>query len=197
MSGVITGGQGEILVSRSRFCSFIFPIRSPAEVKETLIRLKRQYPDAKHIPYAYVFDDSACGNDDGEPAGTAGYPLLNLLRQTGAEHALLVVIRYFGGRLLGSKRLLQAFKESGKIAIEKTIWGRIETSTTVTLSGPLDQMGQLSRFLEETNAHIDNIHYNNKINVTIVFTQFDDDALAQLLDKGWLVVAKSASERVV
>jgi len=197
MGGVITGGQGEILVSRSRFCSFVFPIKTLTEVKDTLNRIKRQYPDAKHIPYAYVFDATTFADDDGEPSGTAGYPLLNLLRQANAERTLLLVVRYFGGQLLGSKRLLQAFKEAGKIAVTGTVWGRIETSTSVTLSGPLEQMGQLSRFVEETNAHIDNIHYNNKINVTLVFTRVDDEALAKLLGEGWLVVAKSAITRVV
>jgi uncharacterized YigZ family protein len=99
----------------SKFLAFAYPVNSGKEVKQKLEELRRTYPDASHHCYAYVlnYDKSLFRtNDDGEPSNTAGKPILRQIHKKDLTNILVVVVRYFGGTLLGVPGLIEAYGES-------------------------------------------------------------------------------------
>ena len=114
-------GSGEVIEKKSRFLSFLMSVKSEEEAEEFLPRFRKKYYDARHVCFAYVLKGSPAvmrASDDGEPSGTAGKPLLELLNREGLSDCMIVVVRYFGGVLLGTGGLLRAYTDAGKAAIE-------------------------------------------------------------------------------
>lgn len=106
----------------SRFIGLVFPVTSEKEIKDIQAALRKEYFDARHHCYAYILGyDKAIqkSNDDGEPSGSAGKPMLNQLFSAGVTNTLAVVIRYFGGTKLGVPGLINAYKTATKMAIEE------------------------------------------------------------------------------
>ncbi len=121
----------------SKFIGYLYPVRNEEEVKLHLSDLKKQYYDATHHCYAYRLGpkgETFRANDDGEPAGTAGKPILNQLLSAEVTYILAVVVRYFGGTKLGVPGLINAYKEATKealsaaVLIEKTVNEQLEVN---------------------------------------------------------------------
>ena len=105
----------------SRFISFAFPVETEDEVKEIVGRLRKEYHDARHHCYAYrlgYLGDRFRANDDGEPSGSAGRPILGQIDSRGLSDVLVVVVRYFGGIKLGIPGLIRAYKTSTAEALD-------------------------------------------------------------------------------
>jgi len=105
----------------SRFIALAYPVKNESDVKEVLAELRKTYHDARHHCYAYVigFDKSTFRiNDDGEPSGTAGKPIYGQIISSDLTNILIVVVRYFGGTLLGVSGLIRAYKSAAKDAID-------------------------------------------------------------------------------
>lgn len=113
-------GTAEHVEKKSRFIGNLFYVTSVDEANEHLERLRKQYWDASHNCYAYVLDSDNVMrfSDDGEPQGTAGMPILEVLKKQQLYCALIVVTRYFGGTLLGAGGLVRAYGKAATIAIE-------------------------------------------------------------------------------
>lgn len=109
---VYRGGQGEIVEKKSRFIAHVQPVTSEREAVEFIGQIKKQYWDARHNCHAYVIgpnrEVTRC-SDDGEPSGTAGRPMLDVLLGNGLYDTAVVVTRYFGGTLLGTGGLVRAY----------------------------------------------------------------------------------------
>ena len=106
----------------SKFLSFLYPVSSVDEVKEYLTQLKKKYYDATHHCYAYIIGydkETFRMNDDGEPSSTAGKPIYWQLQANDLTNVLLVVVRYFGGTLLGAGLLTRSYLKSAKEVIKK------------------------------------------------------------------------------
>ena len=113
----------------SKFIAFAFPVNNETDIKQELNKLKQTYPDATHHCYAWVlgYDQSASrANDDGEPSNSAGKPILRQILSFGLSNCLVVVVRYFGGTLLGVPGLIEAYGESSKAVLETC---QIQTKT--------------------------------------------------------------------
>mgnify|MGYP005757838493 FL=1 len=110
--------EAEIVEKKSRFIAQIFAVNSKEEAEQVLANVKKKYYDAKHNCYAYIVDNIEKCSDDGEPSGTAGAPMLDLLKNNGLNNIIVVVTRYFGGTLLGTGGLVRAYTESAKKALE-------------------------------------------------------------------------------
>lgn len=100
-------------VMKSKFIAIIFPIDDPENFKKELNKISKEHSKARHIVYAYRIDNKTKSCDDREPKGTAGRPLLELLLKKDLNKVALVVVRYFGGTLLGAGRLLRTYVQSG------------------------------------------------------------------------------------
>lgn len=127
-------GESEFIEKRSRFISFAAHIETEDEAKEFVANLRKRFYDARHVCYAYVlgadvwteeYDPIARGtavmraNDDGEPGGSAGKPILGQLRSRGITNAVVAVVRYFGGVKLGTGGLATAYKTGAAMALDK------------------------------------------------------------------------------
>ena len=104
--------QSEIVINKSRFISVMMPISTDSEVKDILKNLNKEFPKATHYCYAYRVCGKEKSSDDGEPSGTAGRPMLDVLLKEGITNVAVVVTRYFGGVLLGTGGLVRAYQKS-------------------------------------------------------------------------------------
>lgn len=127
--------EGYITEKKSKFISHIFPVKTADEVKEILDEYRKKYYDARHVCWAYMLGwerEEFRSNDDGEPSGTAGRPILGQINSHELTDVLILVVRYFGGTLLGTSGLIKAYKEAAADAIanatieEKTVDDTIE-----------------------------------------------------------------------
>ncbi len=102
----------ELEIKKSKFISKIYKVTTAEEVNGILSSLRKEYSDATHHCYAYIINDSKKSSDDGEPGGTAGIPILQVLDKNNLNYVLCVVIRYFGGIKLGAGGLVRAYTKS-------------------------------------------------------------------------------------
>jgi len=120
MNTIQSGKIQELIIKKSKFLSIALNVNSVVESEENLNKLRTEYNDCTHLTYAYCVGNLERCSDDGEPSGTAGKPLLNIIKQKKLTNILLVVIRYFGGIKLGAGGLVRAYTQSGVLAIENT-----------------------------------------------------------------------------
>lgn len=131
-------GTSEVIVQKSRFLGYCAPAASEREVVEALDAIRKRHRDARHTCYAFriVWNGGVSrSSDDGEPSGTAGVPILNVLTQRGVENAICVVVRYFGGVLLGTGGLARAYTAAASEAVQKS--GVVEMRVCDALSADL------------------------------------------------------------
>lgn len=113
-------GEGLYKEKGSKFLSFAMRIESEEEAKEIIQKYKKKYHDARHVCYAYRLGEQLWRTkDDGEPHGTAGLPILRSIDAKGLDKVLVIVVRYFGGTLLGTGGLMVAYREATKDALKE------------------------------------------------------------------------------
>ena len=121
MNCILEHFQTELVIKHSRFIAEVFPGENQAAARELLKEQKQKYFDSTHVVHAFVIGKNAevLGmSDDGEPSGTAGRPVLDVLKGSGCTNILLTVTRYFGGTLLGTGGLVKAYSDSAKAVLE-------------------------------------------------------------------------------
>ena len=138
----------------SRFLAFAEPVSSEDQVKERLVFYRKTYHDARHVCYAYRLSDTARSSDDGEPSGTAGKPIMGRIESAGLDNILIVVVRYFGGILLGTGGLVVAYKEAAQDALAHADIIEKEITTLRTLRFAYEQMNSIMRLLKDTETRI-------------------------------------------
>ncbi len=108
----------------SKFMGYAFPVKNEAEVKQHIAQLKKEFHDATHHCYAYIIGANAeaqRANDDGEPANTAGKPIQRAIQSKGLTNVLVVVVRYFGGKLLGVPGLINAYGKTAEETLREAV----------------------------------------------------------------------------
>ena len=136
----------------SKFYAYSFPVMNESEVKHHLQELKLKYPDATHHCYAYVLnpDKSAFrSNDDGEPSGTAGKPILRQIQKLELTNTLVVVVRYFGGTMLGVPGLIEAYGESAAECLQKCNISTHEITEKYLLECPFGEENNIYRLCKQ------------------------------------------------
>ena len=128
--------QAQFVEQRSRFISFIWHVTTADEVKERITALQKEYYDARHVCYAYMLGAERTdwrANDNGEPSGTAGKPILGQINSAGLSDVLIAVVRYFGGVKLGTSGLTEAYRMAAAQVIEKVdvVTAYVERNVTV------------------------------------------------------------------
>jgi uncharacterized YigZ family protein len=128
--------QSQFVEQRSRFISFLWHVTDAEQVKERLAALQKEYYDARHVCYAYMLGAERTdwrANDNGEPSGTAGKPILGQINSAGLTDVLIAVVRYFGGVKLGTSGLTEAYRLAAAQVIEKAevVTSYVERNVTV------------------------------------------------------------------
>lgn len=141
----------ELEIKRSRFLAEVFPVSSQAEARSLLKQQKEKYEDATHVVHGFVLGPAGevLGmSDDGEPAGTAGRPVLDVLKGRGCTNILLTVTRWFGGTLLGTGGLVKAYGDSAKAVLEVASFHELVLCRPFHFSVDYDQYQLVKRYLD-------------------------------------------------
>ena len=167
----------EIIINKSRFITILTNINGIDKAKEKLENIKKQYKDATHYCYAYIINNHEKCSDNGEPSGTAGMPILNVLKQNDLTNVLCVVIRYFGGIKLGAGGLIRAYSSSASEALNKATITTLINGYNITIEFSYDNLKQIDYLLKNINIKKDyqtNITYNFNITET-KFNQIENE----------------------
>ena len=173
----------EIIINRSRFIGRVYPIKDENDALVHLEQIREEFPDASHHCYAYVLGRGSNVqrfNDDGEPGGTAGMPILQVILQQGVEDVLVVVTRYFGGIKLGAGGLVRAYSKSAAEALQKA--GKVEMTLSNQGSILVDYglWGTLEYFLRQQGVPILDVDYQENVTVKIM-TWMDWDNFTNMI----------------
>ena len=162
--------EGTYTEKRSKFLAFAFPVSTAEEVKTLVDAHTKKYYDARHVCYAYMLGHERLvfrANDNGEPSGTAGKPILGQINSNELTDILIIVVRYFGGVKLGTSGLIQAYKAAAAEAIaaativEKTVDEQITVAFEYTL------MNQVMRVVKEVEPAILSQTFDNDCQMTL------------------------------
>lgn len=118
---IVKEGVSELEIKRSRFIAFSCPIKDDADAESKLAEIRKKHYGARHVCYAYVCDElgqRARFSDDGEPSGTAGKPILEVIKNNDLKKSMIAVVRYFGGILLGAGGLTRAYSDSASNVVK-------------------------------------------------------------------------------
>lgn len=128
-------GESEIVISKSRFLGYCVPVASEAEAQLRIVEFRKKHWEARHVCYAFRIENGPTrSTDDGEPSGTAGAPILNVLAQNEIQNALCAVVRYFGGVLLGTGGLVRAYGRAASEALSAAGTVRMEPCTKIGIA---------------------------------------------------------------
>ncbi len=151
----------ELIIKNSRFITILLKITDKNEINELITNLKDEYPKATHYCYAYIIDNYKKASDDGEPGGTAGMPILNILEKNDLTNVLAVVVRYFGGIKLGAGGLVRAYSKSVRDTLEEIKLIELEKGTKIKLEISYEEQKNIDYILK--NSTITNKDFTNKI----------------------------------
>lgn len=149
--------QAEFKDKGSRFIGFAFPFENVDELKSILSEIKAQHTKARHFCYAYKIglnNDNSRSNDDGEPSGSAGKPILNSILSKKLTNILIIVVRYFGGTLLGVPGLISAYKSAALAAIENNEIEMKFMKTVIQLSFEFEKTNEIMKIIKEFDLKI-------------------------------------------
>ena len=149
MKTVKSKSVNEIIIKNSRFITLLFEVFDDTDINEIFEKVKIEYPKATHYCYAYITKSFKKASDDGEPGGTAGMPMLNVLEKEGMINTLAITIRYFGGIKLGAGGLVRAYSKSVRDAIINAETIEIEEGYSVKISVSYDEQKNLEYNLKE------------------------------------------------
>ena len=144
----IKNNESVIIINKSKFITNIFSVDNLEEINNYLEEIKNKYKDATHHCYAYILDNTKRFNDDNEPSGTAGMPILDCLEKNNLNHVLCIVTRYFGGIKLGAGGLVRAYSNSVSNAISNTQKLELVDGYQVSIIFSYNKTDEINKLLE-------------------------------------------------
>ena len=167
---IIATSQGLYKEKMSKFISFAVPVQSAAEAKEVVKQYQKEYFDARHVCWAYMIGTSRTeflSNDNGEPSGTAGKPILGQINSFELTNIVIVVVRYFGGIKLGTSGLIVAYREAAAEAIRNGQIIECHEQTQVEFCFPYLSMNDVMKVIKNNNLTILEQIFDNTCKMTI------------------------------
>lgn len=192
-STIARDGSAEVEFKRSRFICQLRRVEDEYGARAVIVAARKEHWDARHHCSAFVLGPSAGvrrSNDDGEPAGTAGAPMLDVLTRREVSDVVAVVIRYFGGVLLGAGGLVHAYSESVSVALDEVGLQRRELRQLVEVSASHADAGRLENDLR-AHAVMEHVAYGENVTFTVAIPAGDVDVFDQQ------VAAMSAGTAVI
>ncbi len=178
--------EGTYSEKRSKFLAFAIPVHSLDEVKEHLKYYEKKYFDARHVCYAYMLGTDRTNfraNDNGEPSGTAGRPILGQINSFGLTDILLLVVRYFGGIKLGTSGLIVAYKAAAQEALNAAVIIEKTVDAEVTFIFEYSFMNDVMRIVKEESPEIISQDFDNNCRMTLRIRKSQFDRLKERLQK--------------
>lgn len=169
-------GKDEIIINKSRFIGYAMPVESESEALDFIDRIKTEHRDATHNVYAYVLGENSNVqkfSDDGEPSGTAGIPVLEVIKKEDLRNVAVVVTRYFGGIKLGAGGLIRAYTKGAKVGLEAAIIVDKVLHYRVKIRINYSLYGMVENFLNTHGYIVDDIQYDEAVNI-FVYVKFSD-----------------------
>lgn len=179
-------GIGEFVEKKSRFIAHVFPISEEQEALSHIERLRKEYWDARHNCYAYVIgerNELQRFSDDGEPQGTAGKPILEVLLGEEIHNCLVVVTRYFGGILLGTGGLVRAYQSSTKEGLAQSLITKKYHGKKISIQTDYNGLGKLQYIMGQMDiAMLDTIYTENVEAILLVPMWQEDELLKKVTE---------------
>lgn len=175
----------EIIIKNSRFITILFPINQDSNTQELINQAKIKYPKANHYCYAYITTENQKSSDDGEPGGTAGLPMLNVLLKEDMINILAVTVRYFGGIKLGAGGLVRAYTKAVSDAITNAKIIFIEKGYKINIDIPYNEQKNLEHLLKDCTI------INKKYQETVIYeVLINKDKLSSLNNYKYKIIEK-------
>ena len=176
-------GVDEFVEKKSRFIGHVKPVKTQQEATEFINSLKSKYWDATHNVYAYVLRENNIfrSSDDGEPSGTAGVPVLDVLLKEQLVDVCVVVTRYFGGTLLGAGGLVRAYSHGSKIAVESGGIITMAPCKIMTVSVNYSFYDRMNILLADSGANVIESNFSDVVNIKFSIKADNKDVLADKL----------------
>ena len=172
----------EYTEKHSRFIAVAFHCETEEEASEIIAAQKSKYWDARHNVYAFVLQDgTARFSDDGEPHGTAGMPILEVIKGSGITNVLIVVTRYFGGILLGTGGLVRAYSTSARDALLGAQKVLMCLCREFQINCDYGSFDRLSRLIDDCGGMVKGTDFTDKVTVSVIFKSADSDAFLNKL----------------
>ena len=170
----------------SKFISFAVPVTSAAEAKEVVAKYQKEYFDARHVCWAYMIGTARnefLSNDNGEPSGTAGKPILGQINSFNLTNIVIIVVRYFGGIKLGTSGLIVAYREAAREANNAGNIIECHEMATISFNFPYLAMNDVMKVVKDPGIKIANQVFDNACQMTITTRLDNRDAITnRLLD---------------
>ena len=180
----------EIIIKNSRFITLLFKVYDDTNINEIFDKVKDEYPKATHYCYAFITESRKKSSDDGEPGGTAGMPMLNVLEKEGFINVLAITVRYFGGIKLGAGGLVRAYSKSVRDAILGCNKVEVVKGVKVRITISYDMQKNLDYTLREYN--IVNKIYDEKVTYTVLLP---NDKLDLISDYDYIILSEEFIEK--
>ena len=197
---VLREARDEVVIHKSRFIGHAAPVSSAEEALGFLARIREEHRDATHNCYAYIIGRNAGimrYSDDGEPSGTAGMPIIEVMKARGVVDCAVVVTRYFGGILLGAGGLVRAYSHGAKIAVDAA--QRKLMTTCMVLSMELDYSfyGKLTYILPNYTCRVEDTDFGAVVKMRVLFKKDEADAFIKEVTEmsAALIVPQQVEER--
>lgn len=183
---VYRGGQGEIEEKKSRFIANVLPISGEEEALSFLAKIKKQYWDARHNCFAYTvgknYELQRC-SDDGEPGGTAGRPMLDVLVREGIHDCIVVVTRYFGGTLLGTGGLVRAYQKATQEGLANSVIIEKIPGKQLTISADYSEIGKIQYLIAKNKITTLDTRYTDAVELDVIVPAVHFDTFcAEIID---------------
>ena len=177
-------GRAELEIKRSRFLGRAEPVGDVAAFQHLLSQVRAEHPEARHHAFAYRIGrdgDTARFSDDGEPGGTAGRPIMEVLIREDVVDAAVVVTRYFGGTLLGSGGLTRAYGQAAAEALREAGPARMVPHRQMLATGEYQHFGAIERAVQREGYALQHCVFTDVVSMTVRVPAGDEEALARLL----------------
>ncbi|WP_296208841.1 YigZ family protein [Psychrobacter sp. UBA3480] len=173
-------------IKKSEFIAYAYPLTSREQAMFHVEQLREQYPDARHFCWAYIIGDpdnttSAGFDDDGEPSGTAGRPILNVLQHKSIGNVIVIVVRYFGGIKLGAGGLTRAYAGSAQAAVDEMILNPYVPMTQIQILAEFATEAQCRYMIESLGGRIDDVAYSKQVTLIATLAEADVENLKERL----------------
>lgn len=174
-------GEDEFIEKKSRFIGRIWLVETEEEALARIAEMKKQHYDATHNCWAYIIKDGAVRfSDDGEPGGTAGMPMLQVLQREGLYNVVCVVTRYFGGILLGAGGLVRAYTKGAKIAVDAAGKSMKRVWTVLYVPCPYTYYDRVKLLVAECDGIIRDTQFGAEVELELLFAE---NVAEQFLEK--------------